>query len=110
MVRCQIARWAIWSIGAKRLSVLLDDNGCSTNCFAGEAADFAGFEGDDAVTFGVDGVVAAEFGAAAWTLAHANLADNDLADTDFFACEQFNAEPLPGTILSIFGGTAGFYV
>ena len=78
--------------------------------FAGEAADFAGFKRYYAVAVGVDGKVAAELGAFAGALGHADLTDNNLAGGDFLAAEQLNTEALALAVAGIFGGTACFNV
>lgn len=77
---------------------------------AGEAADFAGFVGYDAVLSCVDGEVAAELGAFAGTLGQANLAHDNLASGDFLAAKELNTEALAAAVACVFGGTACFDV
>jgi hypothetical protein len=57
----------------------------TTNGFAGKPANLAGFEGDNAVFVGVYGVVAAQLGAGAGALGHADLANDNFAGLNFLA-------------------------
>jgi len=77
---------------------------------ASETADFALLVGDNAIFGGVDGVVAAQRSAFASTLGQANLADDNLADGDFFATKQLNTESLTGTVMVVFTGSTCFNV
>ena len=87
-----------------------DSNFGAADAAAGEVADFAAGEGDNTVTGSVDGEVTAQLGAVAGALRQADLADDYLADRDFLATRNFDAEALAGTISSIFGSTASFYM
>jgi hypothetical protein len=89
---------------------LLDGNFGTSDCFTSEEADFAVTELDHAVTGGVNGEVTAQLGAITGALSQADLADDNLADFDFFATKQLDAEALTRTVVDIFGGTASFYV
>jgi hypothetical protein len=64
----------------------------------------------DTVLRSVNGEVAAKHCAFTGALAHANLADDNLANFYFFATKELNAKALAGTIVDIFGGTACFYM
>jgi hypothetical protein len=89
---------------------LYDGNFDTCNAAATKCADLASFVGYDAVFVGMDGEVAADFGANTAALSHADLADDYLADFNFLATKKFDAEALSRTIVYVFGGTAGFYV
>lgn len=65
--------------------MLYDGNFGAADAAAGEAADFAALEGDNAVTGGVNREVAAQFGAVSSTLGQADLADDDLSGVDLLA-------------------------
>lgn len=98
-----------WS-GKTKKSWLLNCNFSSSDGFTAEGADFAGFEVDDAVTGGVNREVAADFGADAATLGHADLANDNLAGFDLLATRNLDPEALAWAIVDVFGGTAGFDV
>jgi hypothetical protein len=93
-----------------RAKELLDSDFSATNGLTGEEADFAVTELDHTVTGGVNGEVTAQLGAITGALSQADLADDNLADFDFFATKQLDAEALTRTVVDIFGGTASFYV
>ena len=80
----------------KMSNCLNDGNFGAADRAAAEGADFAATKSNDAVTSGVDGVVAANAGADATTFAEADLADDDLADFDFLTTKQLDAEALTG--------------
>lgn len=93
-----------------RNNCLLNGNFSPANALAGEAAEFAGREGYDAVAGSVDSVIGAELSAITSTLGQADLANNNLASRDFLAAEQLNAKALALTVSGIFGGTASFHM
>jgi hypothetical protein len=90
--------------------VLLNSNFGAGDGAAAEGADFALRIGNDAVAGGVDSEVAADTGANTSTLAHTNLADDNLACLNTLATGNFYAEALARTIMNVFGCTAGFDV
>jgi hypothetical protein len=90
------------------VSGLLNSYFSTADRAAAEEADFALLIRHDAVAGSMNGEVAADFGAGAGALAHADLADNDLAGFDLFATKQLNAETLARTIVDVFGCTTGF--
>jgi hypothetical protein len=78
--------------------------------FAGEAADFADFVGDNTVVFGMDCVIAAQLGAFTGALRKADLANNDLASFNHLAAKQLNTKTLANAVACIFGSTTCFNV
>jgi hypothetical protein len=89
---------------------LLNSNFGAADGLAGEAADAAGLEGNNAVFVSVDGEVAGSLGAGTCALGHANLAHDNLALVDLLATKYLNTEALALAVASIFGCTTCFYV
>jgi hypothetical protein len=81
--------------------VLFDGDFGAADGFAGEAADFACLEGYDAFASGVNGEVAAEFGAFAGALSQADLADDNLSNSGLLAAGHLNTKPLAGAVLNV---------
>ena len=75
---------------------------------AREGFNLAGFVGYDSVAHGVDGEVAAELGAGACTLGHANLTHDNLSGLYRLATKKLNAKSLAGTVVVVLTGTTCF--
>lgn len=88
-MRCRTARRAV-SVDASEASLLLYGYFCSSNCFAGEEADFAPSVGYDAVFGRVNGVVAGGESAVAAALGAAGLAYDYLAGLGLLAAGKLN--------------------
>jgi len=97
-----------WNI--RRIPGLFDCNFSTGDAFASKEANAASRELHDAITSGVDSVVAAEAGAFASALSQTDLTNDNLAGFDSLATKQLNTKALTLAVAGIFGGTAGFHM
>lgn len=89
---------------------LLDRYFGAADSLAAKQTHFADLVAHNAVFCSVDSEVAADLGANAGALGHANLAYDHLADFYNLATENLYTKTLAGTVVNIFGGTASFDV
>ena len=91
-------------------SGLFDGDFGAEDALASEGANFALRIVDDAVFSCMDCVVAGYFSTFAAALGHTDLADDDLADSDFFAAKELDAKALAGVVMVVLACSTSFDV